>query len=139
MNQDLENIDKVNDEFQDDWLNQNLKLIQIDPPIDFTKKVIEQVEIKPNPLSNSPLFWILATVPTVILLWFIFFTLNGLSQEYQQINLNFIPDISKIITFYQLSKYVLMVVLGGLFFIGLDYFLNKRLSGRESLYSFLMV
>jgi len=139
MNQDLENVDKVNDEFQDNWLNQNLKLIQLDPPNDFTKKVIEQIEVTPNPLSNSPILWILASVPAAILLWLLIFALNSLSHNYQQFDLSFIPDISNIISFNQLSKYVLMVVLGGLFLFGLDYYLNKHLSGKESFYSFLII
>lgn len=137
MNQDLENFDKVDNELQDDWLNQNLKFIQIDPPKDFTKNVIEQIEIKPNPLNNSPIFWILAIVPTAIILWLVLFSVSSLSNDYH-FNIS-IPDVSGIISFYQLSKYVLMVVFGGLFFIGLDYFLNKQLLKKQSFFSFMMV
>ncbi len=138
MNQDLNNFDKVDEELQDKWLNENLKLIQIDPPKDFTNKVMEQIEIKPNPLSNSPLLWILAVVPASILIWIILFSLNGLNLS-NQVNLSFIPDVSKIISLYELSKYVLMILLGGLFFIGLDFFLNKRLEHKESFFSFMVV
>ena len=138
MNQDINSFDKVDDELQDDWLNDNLKLIQMEPPQNFTKKVIEQIEVKPNPLSNSPIFWILAVIPAVMLIWFILFALNTVSVNYQ-FNLNFIPNISSLISLYALSKYVLMIVVGGLFFIGLDYFLNKGLSHRESFFSFMIV
>lgn len=138
MNQDYNTFEKVDDEFQDDWLNQNLKFIQLDPPKDFTKKVVEQVEFKPNTLSNSPMFWILVSVPSAILVWFLLYSIYSINISYQ-INLTFIPNVSKIIPFYILSKYVLMIVFSGLFFFGLDYFLNKRLLEKQSFFSFMMV
>jgi hypothetical protein len=138
MNQNLNNFDKIGDELHDDWLTNNLKLIQIEPPQDFTKKVIEQIEIKSNPVSNSPLFWILVMVPCVLLVWLMLFALNLASITYQ-IKLDFLPNISSIISFLALSKYALMIVSGGLFFIGLDYFLSKHISKRESFFSFLLI
>lgn len=138
MNQDYNTFEKVDDEFQDDWLNQNLKFIQLDPPKDFTKKVVEQVEIKPNTLSNSPMFWMLVSVPSAILIWFLLYSIYSINISYQ-INLTFIPNVSKIIPFYILSKYVLMIVFSGLFFFGLDYFLNKRLLEKQSFFSFMIV
>lgn len=138
MNQDFENIEKVENELQDDWLKQNLTLIKLDPPKDFTEKVIEQIEIKPNPIGNSPIFWLLALIPVAIFAWFLLYYLNGLNGEISS-NLNFIPNVSKIISFYQLSKYIIMIVLGGLFFIGIDLFISKKLHHRESFFSFLMV
>lgn len=138
MNEDLNNIEKVNDEFQDAWLTENLNLTILEPPQDFTKKVMEQVEVKPNTLSGSPLFWILAILPATILVWLILFVLGTLNSSYD-FNLSFIPNISKFISFYAISKYAIMITIGGLFFIGLDYMLNKQLSHRESFFSFLVV
>jgi hypothetical protein len=138
MNQDLENIEMVNDELHDEWLTQNLKFTQIEPSHDFTKKVMEQIEVKPNPLNGSPLFWVLAAIPGVVLLWLILFTLGTLNSSYH-LNLNFIPNISNFISLYSLSKYVLMITLAGLFFIGLDHIMSKGLSHRESFFSFMLV
>ncbi|NOU18504.1 MAG: hypothetical protein HOO91_13185 [Bacteroidales bacterium] len=138
MNQDLNNFDKIGDELHDDWLTDNLKLIQIEPPQNFTQKVIKQIEVEPNPLSNSPLFWILAIVPCVLLVWLMLYALNLASITYQ-IKLDFLPNISSIISFLALSKYALMIASGGLFFIGLDYFLSKLISKRESFFSCLLV
>lgn len=138
MNQDINNSNKVNDELHDDWLTDNLKLTIIEPPQDFTKQVLEKIEIKPNPITNSPIFWILASVPGVFLVWLAVYALNILSTTYQ-ISLDFVPNVSSIITLYVLSKYVIMFIIGGLFFIGLDYFLNKRLTHRESFFNFLLV
>jgi hypothetical protein len=138
MNQDLNNLDKAHDEFHDDWLTDNLKLIQIEPPQNFTKKVVAQIEIEPNPLSNSPLFWILVIVPCILLVWLMLYALNLASITYQ-IKLNFLPNISSIISFSALSKYALMIASGGLFFIGLDYFLSKHLLKRESFINFMFV
>lgn len=138
MNQDLENIELGNDELQDEWLTQNLKLTQLEPPLDFTQKVIEQIEIKPNPLSGSPLFWILTAIPAVVLMWLILYTLGTVNTSYQ-LNLSFIPKISSLISLYSLSKYVLMITFAGLFFIGLDHFMSKGLSHKHSLFSFVLV
>lgn len=138
MNQDLNNFDKIGDELHDDWLTENLKLIQIEPPQNFTKKVIEQIEIEPNPLSNSPLFWILVIVPFVLLVWLVLYALNLANTSYQ-FRLDFLPNISNIISLLVLSKYALMIAAGGLFFIGFDYFLSKFISKRESLSCFLSV
>ncbi len=138
MNQDLNNFDKIGDDLHDAWLSDNLKLLQIEPPKDFTKKVIAQIEIKPNPLSNSPLFWILAMIPCVLTLLLFFYALNFANTTYQ-FRLDFLPNISNIISLLVLSKYALMIAAGGLFFIGLDYFLNKHISKRESFSSFLLV
>lgn len=137
MNQEIDNIENVDDNLQDEWLSQSLKSIQIDPPKDFTSNVIEQVEIKPNPLNNSPLFWILAVIPAVFLIWILFPLLGSLDHNFSA-NHN-IPNITSIISIYLLSKYVLMVVIGGLFFIGLDYFLSKQLSHKKSFFSFMLV
>ncbi len=135
MNQDFNNIDKEHDELQDDWLTQNLNITQIEPPLDFTHKVMEQIEVKPNPLNGSPLFWILVAIPSVILLWLVLYTLGSMNISY----LNFVPKVSNLISIYSLSKYLLMITFGGLFFIGIDYFINKQLSHRESYFSFLLV
>lgn len=138
MNQDLNNLDKIHDEFHDDWLTDNLKLIQIEPPLNFTQKVVKQIEVEPNPLSNSPLFWILVITPCLLLVWLMLYALNLASITYQ-IQLDFLPNISSIISFSALSKYALMIASGGLFFIGLDYFLSKHLLKRESFISFLLI
>lgn len=135
MNEDYNNIDKENDGLQDDWLTQNLNITQIEPPLDFTQKVMEQIEVKQNPLKGSPIFWILAVIPGVILLWLVLYSLGSLNISY----LDFIPKVSNLISIYSLSKYVLMITFGGLFFIGIDHFINKRLSHRESYFSFLLV
>ena len=137
MNQDFDNIEKVDDELHDEWLSQNLKYIQVDPPKDFTSNVIEKIEIKPNPLSGSPIFWILAVIPITFLVWLLFFSLGSTNHNFG-IN-HSIPNVSSIISIYELSKYVLMVVTGGLFFIGLDYFLSKQLSHKKSFFSFMFV
>jgi hypothetical protein len=138
MNQNINNFDGVDDELQDDWLNENLKLIQKDPPQGFTGKVVEQIEPVQNPLGNSPLFWILAAVPGMFLIWIIVFIINSLNVNYQ-LNLNYLPNITSEISLFTLSKYVLMITIGGLFFIGLDYFLNKRLLHKGSFFSFILV
>jgi len=138
MNQDINNFDRVDDELQDDWLKNNLNLIQMEPTQNFTKKVVEQIEINPNTLSNSPLFWILAIIPATFLVWLAIYALNTINFS-DQLGLDFLPKISSMISLFTLSKYVLMVVFGGLFFIGLDYFLSKRISHRESFMSFLLV
>ncbi len=138
MNQDIINIDKENDGLQDEWLSENLTITQIEPSLDFTQKVMEQIEVKPNPLNGSPLFWILTAIPGVILVWLLFFTIGTLNSSYH-FNLSFIPNISNLISIYTLSKYLLMITLGGLFFIGFDYFLSKRIAHRESFHSFLMI
>ena len=138
MNQNINNFDKIDDELQDDWLNDNLNLIQIEPPHDFTKKVVAQIEIKPNPLTSSPLFWILAVIPSTFLVWLAIYALNTISIS-DQLGLGFLPKISSMISLFTLSKYVLMVVIGGLYFIGLDYFLSKRISHKESFVNFLLV
>ena len=135
MNQDFNNIDKENDGLQDDWLSENLTITQIKPSLDFTQKVMEQIEIKPNPLSGSPLFWILVAIPGVVLLWFALYAIGSLNTNY----LNFIPKVNNLISIYALSKYLLMVTFGGLFFIGFDYFLSKGITHRKSYFSFLMV
>ncbi len=135
MNNDFNSIGKENDGLQDDWLTQNLNITQLEPSTDFTQKVMEQIEIKPSSLNGSPLFWILVTIPGVILLWLILFTLGTLNSNY----LSFIPKVANLISIYALSKYVLMITFGGLFFIGVDHFINKRLSHRESYFSFLLV
>jgi hypothetical protein len=138
MNEIINNFNKVDEELHDDWLNENLKLVQVEPPLDFTKKVMEKVEVKPNPLSNSPIFWILAIVPGIFLVWLIMYALNTVGVNYQT-NLDFIPKVSNLVTLTTLSKYVIMIVIGGLFFIGLDYFLSNRLLHRETFFSFLIV
>ncbi|NVO08361.1 MAG: hypothetical protein HXX16_00200 [Bacteroidales bacterium] len=138
MNQNLNNFDKIGDELHDDWLSGNLKLTRIEPPLDFTKNVIERIEKKPNLLSNSSIFWILAIVPFILLVWLMLYALNLASITYQ-FRLDFIPNISNVVSFSVLSKYVLMIAFGGLFFIGLDYFLSKYISKRESFFSFLLV
>jgi hypothetical protein len=138
MNENINNFDKVDEELHDDWLNENLKLVQVEPPLDFTKKVMEKVEVKPNPLSNSPVFWILAIVPGIFLVWLIMYGINTVGVSYQS-NLDFIPKVSNLVTLTTLSKYVIMIVIGGIFFIGLDYFLSNRLSHRESFFNFLVV
>jgi len=138
MNQDLNNSVRVNDELQDNWLNDNLKLIQVEPPLGFTQQVLEKIELKPNPLSNSPIFWILAVIPGTFLVWLVVYALNALSVSFP-LMVDFLPKISNSIPLFVLSKYVLMIVIGGLFFIGLDYFLNRRLSHRESFFSFILV
>ena len=135
MNNDFNNIDKANNGLQDDWLTQNLNITQIEPPIDFTKKVMEQIEVKPNPLNGSPLFWILVAIPGVILLWLALYTLGNLNISY----LNFIPKVADIVSIYSLSKYVILFTAGGLFFIGIDYFISKQLSHKQSYFSFLLV
>jgi uncharacterized membrane protein len=138
MNQDLDNFEKVNDELHDEWLTENLQFAQLEPPQNFTRNVMEQIEVKPNPLSGSPLFWILAIIPGMILIWLILFTLGAVNSSYN-LNLDFIPNISSYISLYTLSKYVIMVTIGGLFFIGIDHFISKGLSQRESYFSFLLV
>jgi hypothetical protein len=138
MNQNLDNIEKVNDELHDGWLTENLTFAQLEPPQNFTQKVMEQIEVKPNPLSNSPLFWILAVVPVAILLWLILSTLGDLNSSYH-FNLNFIPNISSYISLYTLCKYVLMTTLAGLFFIGFDLILNKGITHHKSFFTFLLV
>ena len=140
MNTDSNNIEKIDDEFQfqDNWLEDNLKLTQLEPSKDFTKKIVEQVIVKPNPLSGSPLFWILAIVPSVFLIWLILYFLSSMNLG-NHFNLNFLSSFVNGISLYTLTKYVLMVTFGGLFFIGLDYFLSKRLSHRESFFSFLLI
>lgn len=138
MNQDLNNLNKTRDEFHDDWLTDNLKLIQIEPPQDFTQKVVKQIEVEPNPLSNSPLFWILVIVPFVLLVWLVLYALNLANTTYQ-FRLDFLPNISNIISLLVLSKYALMIVAGGLFFIGLDHFLSKHILNRESFINFLLI
>ena len=135
MNQDNYNFDKEHDELQDDWLTRNLNITQLQPSADFTQKVMEQIEIKPNSLNGSPLFWILVAIPGVILLWLILYTLGALNSSY----LNFIPKVANLISIYALSKYVLMITFGGLFFIGVDYFISKQLSHKQSYFSFLLV
>lgn len=135
MNQDTNNIDREQDELQDDWLTKNLNISQIEPPIDFTQKVMEQIEIKPNPLSGSPIFWILAAVPGIILLWIALYAIGTLNIS----ELNFIPKVNNLISIYALSKYVLMITFGGLFFIGIDQLISKQLSHRESYFNFLLV
>jgi len=140
MNTDNINIEKIDDEsqLQDNWLADNLKLTQLEPSKDFTKNVVEQVFVKPNPLSGSPLFWILAVIPSVILIWLILFFLSSANLG-GHFNLSFISSIVNAISIYSLTKYVLMVTFAGLFFIGLDYFLNKRLLHRESFFSFMLI
>jgi len=138
MNDNISNLNEVREEFQDNWLSENLKSLQMEPPQDFTRKVMEQIEIKPNPLSNSPLFWILAVVPSFFLIWLAVYALNTLNASYQ-VNLNFLPKVSSLVSISTLSRYSIMIVAGGLFFIGLDHFLNKRLSHRESIFNFLLV
>jgi hypothetical protein len=138
MNENINDFDKVKEGLQDEWLSDNLKVLQMEPPLDFTKKVLEQIEIKPNPLTNSPVFWILAVVPSIFLGWLALFALNSLNIS-AKFNLSFLPKASNLLSLTDLSKYSIMVVLGGLFFIGLDYFLNKKLSHRESFFSFLVV
>lgn len=138
MNQDLNNFDRISDELHDDWLTDNLKLIQIEPPQNFTEKVVKQIEIEPNPLNNSPLFWILAIIPCVLLIWLVLYALNLANTTYQ-FRMDFLPNISNIISFLALSKYALMIVAGGLFFIGLDYFLSKQISKRESFTNLILV
>jgi len=135
MNNNFNNIDKVNDGLQDDWLTQNLNITQIEPSTDFTQKVMEQIEIKPNSLNGSPLFWLLVAIPGVILLWLILFTLGTLNSSY----LDFIPKVANLISIYALSKYVLMITFGGLFFIGVDYFISKQLTHKQTYLSFLLV
>lgn len=134
MNEDL-NINKNELDLNDPWLSQNLIITQVEPPLDFTKKVIEKVEIKPNPLSGSPLFWILVAIPCIMLLWFTSYALGSVDSQY----LDFIPKISSKISIYSLSKYVMMITIAGLFFIGIDYFISKKLSHKESFFSFLMI
>ena len=140
MNTHSNNIEKIDDEFQfqDNWLADNLKLTQLEPSKDFTKKVVEQVIVKPNPLSGSPLFWILATIPSVILIWLILFFLSSVNLG-NHLNLNFLSNIVNTISLYSLTKYILMVTFAGLFFIGLDYFLSKRLLHKESFFSFMLI
>jgi hypothetical protein len=138
MNENINDFDKVKEGLQDDWLSDNLKVLQMEPPQDFTKKALEQIEIKPNPLSNSPVFWILAVVPSLFLVWLALFAINSLNIS-NKLNLNFLPKVSSLMSLTELSRYSIMIVVGGLFFIGLDYFLNKRLSHRESFFSFLVV
>ena len=134
MNEEL-NIDKNDLDLNDPWLSQNLVITQVEPPLDFTQKVIEKVEIKPNPLSGSPLFWILVAIPCIMLLWLISYALGSVDSHY----LDFIPKISSKISIYTLSKYVMMVTLAGLFFIGIDYYISKRLSHKESFFGFILV
>jgi len=140
MNTDSNNIEKIDDEFQfqDNWLADNLKLTQLEPSKDFTKNIVEEVIIKPNPLSGSPLFWILAAIPSVILIWIILYFLSSANLG-GQFNLKFISNIVNDVSIYSLTKYALMVTFAGLFFIGLDYFLSKRLLHRESFFSFLLI
>lgn len=138
MNQDSNNSKKVNDELHDEWLVENLPFAQLEPPQDFTRNVMEQVEVKPNPLNGSPIFWILAIIPGMILIWLILFTLGAVNSNYH-LNLDFIPSISSYISLYSLSKYVIMVTIGGLFFIGFDHFISKKLLQRESYFSILLV
>ena len=138
MNQDFNNTDKENEGLQDVWLTENLNITQIEPPLDFTKKVMEQIEVKSYPLNGSPIFWILSVIPGAILLWLILFTLVGLNSSYH-FNLDFIPNISNLISFYQLSKYAIMITMAGLFFIGFDQFLSNRIAHRESFYNFLLI
>jgi len=138
MDQDLNNLDKAHDEFHDDWLADNLKLIQIEPPQNFTQKVVKQIEVEPNPLTNSPLFWILVIVPFVLLVWLVLYVLNLANTTYQ-FRLDFLPNISNVISLLVLSKYALMIASGGLVFIGLDYFLSKHLLKRESFINFLLI
>ncbi|RPH27283.1 MAG: hypothetical protein EHM93_19305 [Bacteroidales bacterium] len=135
MNQDINNIDKENDGLQDEWLTKNLNFTQIAPPLDFTQKVMEQIEVKPNPLSDSPIFWILAAIPGVIILWLALYSIGSLNISY----LDFVPKVTNMISIYALSKYLLMITFCGLFFIGMDYFISKRLSHRESFFSSLMI
>ncbi len=134
MNEDL-NINKNDLDLADPWLSQNLFITQVEPPLDFTKKVIEKVEVKTNPLNGSPLFWVLVAIPCVLLLWFISYALGSVDSQY----LDFIPKVSSKISIYALSKYVMMITLAGLFFIGMDHFISKKLSHKESFFSFLMV
>lgn len=140
MNTDSNNFEKIDDEFlfQDNWLEDNLKLTQLEPSKDFTKKIVDQVIVKPNPLSGSPLFWILAIVPSVFLIWLILYFLSSMNLG-NHFNLSFLSSFVNGISLYTLTKYVLMVTFGGLFFIGLDYFLSKRLSHRESFFSFMLI
>lgn len=138
MDQDLNDLDEMRDEFYDDWLADNLKLIQIEPPQDFTQKILKKIEVEPNPLSNSPLFWILVIVPFVLLVWLVLYALNFANTTYQ-FRLDFLPNISNIISLLVLSKYALLIVAGGLFFIGLDHFLSKHILKRESFINFLLV
>ena len=49
MNEIIDNFDELNEEFQDNWLSDNLKSLQMEPSQDFTKNVIEQIQIRPNP------------------------------------------------------------------------------------------
>ena len=135
MYSDLNNLDKENEGLQDDWLTQNLNITQLDPPHYFTQKVMEQIEIKPNPLNGSPIFWILVAIPGVILLWLALYTLGSMNISY----LNFIPKVSDLISIYALSKYVIMFMVGGLFFIGIDYFISKQLSRKQSYSNFLLI
>ena len=138
MNTDNNNIEKIDDEFQDDWLADNLKLTQLEPSMDFTPNVVEQVIVKPNPLIESPLFWILAIVPSVFLIWLVLYFLSSINFG-NHFDLNFLSNILNNVSLYTLTKYVLMVIFAGLFFIGLDYFFSKRLSHRESFFSFMLI
>lgn len=135
MNKDFNNIDEENDGLQDDWLSQNLSVTQVEAPLDFTQKVMGQIEIKPNPLNGSPIFWILATIPGVVILWLLLYTLGSMNISY----LNFIPKVSDLISIYTLSRYVILFTLGGLFFIGIDYFISKQISRKQSYFNFLLV
>ncbi|HCT29512.1 MAG TPA: hypothetical protein DIW31_01985 [Bacteroidales bacterium] len=134
MNEDF-NIEKNDLDLIDPWLSKNLIITQVELPLDFTKKVIEKIEIQPNPLSGSPIFWILITIPCIMLLWLISYALGSVDSHY----LNFIPKISSEISIYTLSKYVLMITLAGLFFIGIDYYISKRLLHKESFFGFILV
>lgn len=140
MNTDNINIEKIDDEFQlqDNWLADNLKLTQLEPSQDFSQNVVEQVIVKANPLSGSPLFWILAIVPSAFLIWLVLFFLSSINLG-NHFNLNFLSNIVNGISLYTLTKYVLMVTFAGLFFIGLDYFLSKRLSHGESFFNFMLI
>jgi hypothetical protein len=137
MNQDLENLDKVNQAFNDEWLTDNLKFTQLEPPKDFTQNVMEQIEVKPNPLNGS-ILWVIAIVPGVILVWLVLYFLGSAGSIYN-FDLSFIPKVSSLISFYSLCKYAIMITLAGLFFVGIDHYLSKSLSHRESMFSFVMI
>ena len=138
MNQDFEKNDMVDDELHDEWLQQQLRTVQLEPPVDFTTKVVEQVEIKPNLLSNSPFFWMIVSVPLALIVWFLLQIISDFSNEFQ-LSFRIIPDIGQIISFYQLSKYVLMIIFGGLLFFGFDLLLSKQFTQKEKFfYSFFV-
>jgi hypothetical protein len=136
MNQDANSFDRVDDELKDTWLTNNLKLTQLEPTKDFTKKVVKKATVKPSQTEESPLFWILIITSGIFLIWIVLFSLSAVGDSYIT---GLIPNVSKYISLYKLSKYVIMISLSGLFFIGLDRLLSKKFSIHKLLHSFFVV